>query len=236
VEAGGALVATHLTSVASESGRLCDDFQLAELFGARLKSPEPIEAPDLYLRDPSGAELIPQDPQIVDFTRSETARLLAENFDRGRQVRLGPAIVTRKYGKGVVIYIGSGLEAVYEETRIGAFRRYFGSLIDPLLAAGRPYKIDYRPGIIPHMAASEHTLLLHLLANVGNKWKKTNAREEYTPVAGVKVWIRIPKGRDPKSVSLLRAGTPCRWTLKDGGVETVVPQILVHEAVRVELA
>jgi hypothetical protein len=69
VTAGGALIATHLTSVADEHGRMRPNFGLADLFGAKFAYIEPVEIPDLYLKLPSG-ELIPQDPQVLRFTNT----------------------------------------------------------------------------------------------------------------------------------------------------------------------
>ena len=97
-----------------------------------------MEIPDLYLKLPDGEE-IPQDPQVMRF-RDTAAEVLAETIDRGHRANLGPAIVRRKTaGKGSVIYIGSSLEAVYEETRMKRLRTYFGSLVDPVArgAGGR---------------------------------------------------------------------------------------------------
>ena len=95
-----------------------------------LHSAEPIEIPDLYLKLPGGEE-IPQDPQVLRFTNTGGGAVLAETIDRGHRANLGPAIVRRDVGKGQVIYIGSGLEAVYAETRMKRLRAYLGSLIDP---------------------------------------------------------------------------------------------------------
>src|SRR5207248_181707 len=54
VRRGGMLLATHLTSVADEYGRVRKNYGLAEVFGADLIEPEPVEIPDLYLRLSSG--------------------------------------------------------------------------------------------------------------------------------------------------------------------------------------
>src|SRR5205814_2092936 len=110
------------------------------------------------------------DPQVVRFR--STAEVLAETVDRGHRANLGPA-VTRN---GRVIYIGSGLEAVYSETRMKRLRAYLGSLIDPILSAHRTYEMEPRSGVTPHLAATADTILLHLLADSGNKTKKLRIR------------------------------------------------------------
>lgn len=234
VHNGGILVATHLTSVADESGRMRANFGLADLFGATFTSPEPVEIPDLYLRLPGGEE-IPQDPQVLRFTNSGGGAVLAETIDRGHRANLGPAIVRRPAGKGQVLYIGSGLEAVYAETRMKRLRAYFGSLIEPLMKEHRTYQVEWRSGVLPHFTASRDTLLLHLLADTGDKFKKLRAREEFLPVENVKVRVRIPHNRTVQSVSLLRAGDTLSAVPREGWIEVIVPRVLIHEAVRVDL-
>jgi hypothetical protein len=236
VEDGGALVATHLTSVADEYGRTRSNYGLAELLGATWKSPEPVEIPDLYLRILSSGKLIPQDPQAMSFEAAHGTEVIGETYDRGHRRTLGPAVVTRRHGKGRVTYIGSGLEAIYEETLMEPLRAYFASLLDPILGEFRTYEVEFRLGLMPQFAASRDTLLLHLLADTGNVWKELPAREQFLPVTNIRVRVRVPQGRDVKSVSLLRTEQSPKWAVRDGWVELTVPRVLIHEVVRVELA
>jgi hypothetical protein len=229
VASGGTLIATHLTSVADEYGRMRPNFGLADLTGATFLSNDPLEIPDLYLKLPTGEE-IPQDPQVVRF--KTTGEVLAETIDRGHREKLGPA-VTRK---GRAIYIGSGLEAVYAETRMKRLRAYLGSLIDPVLAPHRTYEFPFRSGVTPHLTAAPDTLLLHLIADVGNKTKKLRIREEFEPVEDLAARIRIPAGRRVRSVSLLRSGDKQAATAKGEWIEVSIPRVLIHDAVRVDLA
>jgi hypothetical protein len=236
VEDGGTLIATHLTSVADEYGRIRKNFGLAEVLGVNFKSPEPAEAPDLYVRVLTSGLHLPQDPQVMLFEASASATVLAVTYDRGNLRTLGPAVVSHTYGKGKTIYIGSGLEAVYEETLMEPLRAYFASLLDPILADWRTYEVEARPGLLPHFRASENHLLLDLLANTGDKSKKSFVREHYLPVENVKVRLRLPQGRAVKVVNLLRAGEPVRWNLSNGWAELVVPRVLIAETVHVELS
>ena len=122
--------------------------------------------------------------------------MLAETVDLGHRGNLGPAIVRRTVGKGTVIYIGSGLEAIYAETRMKRLRTYLGSLIDPLLATHKTYEVEHRSGLMPQLMVSGDTIMLHLIADTGNKTKKLRIREEFLPVVDVKVRMRVPDGRD----------------------------------------
>jgi hypothetical protein len=113
-------------------------------------------------------------------------------------------------------------------------RTSFGKLFEPLLGSKRAYMVEYQPGLMPHLMASKDTILLHLLADTGNKNKHLRPREGFLPLTNVKVAMRVDK--PPKSVSLLRTGEKIAFTQKTGGIELVVPGVFVHEAVRVDLA
>lgn len=232
VRNGGRLLATHLTSVADEYGRVRKNFGLADVFGAAFLEPDPVEIPDLYVRLKSGGE-VPQDPQVLRI-KADGAEVLADTISRGHRRSLGPAIVQRAYGTGAVIYIGSSLEAIYEETRMKDLRTFFDTLVSPWLAAGRTYDVEYRSGVLPHLMASESVALLHLLANTGNKHKHLRAREEYLPVADVNARIRVPPGRSVRSVSLMRAQQDLPVKVRGGWLEVIVPSLLIHEAIKVD--
>jgi hypothetical protein len=232
VTGGGRLLATHLTSVADEYGRVRSNFALADLFGADLVDSEPVEIPDLYLK-PSAGDEIPQDPQVVRI-RANGGEVLAETLDRGHRRNLGPAVVRRKVGKGQVIYIGSSLESIYEETRMKVLREWFGSLVSPWLAARQSYRIPFTSGLLPHFVSSRDTIVLHLLADTGNKNKHLRTREEFLPIAQIPVRVRIPEGRTARSATLLRSGLSLPFSARDGWLELTVPHVLIHEAVRVD--
>ena len=236
VAQGGTLVATHLTSVADEYGRMRRNYGLAELFGATLKAAEPVETSEVYLRILSSGKLIPQDPHVMSFQAASGAEVIAETYARRLRRTFGPAVVTRRHENGQVIYIGSGLEAVYEETLMEPLRTYFAGLLDPILENSRTYEVEFRQGLMPQFAMSQNTLLLHMLANTGNISKKLLVREQFLPVTDVKVRVRVPQGRQVKSVSLLRAGQNPKWVLRQDWVELTVPRVLIHEAVQVELS
>jgi hypothetical protein len=235
VEDGGTLVATHLTSVADELGRPRSNYGLADLLGASFDSPEPVEIPDLYLRILPSRRLLLQDPQVMTFHAAPGAEVLAETYDRGHRRTLGPAIISRGHGKGRVIYIGSGLEAIYQETLNQDLRAHFHALLDPILGAARTYDVDYRPGLSTQLVSSPDVLLLHMFANTGNICKKLLVQESYLPVASVRARLRIPQGRTVKSVSLLWSGAIPASKVTNGWVEVTIPQVHPYELVRVDL-
>jgi hypothetical protein len=221
--------------VADETGRPRGNYRLADLLGATLGSAEPVEIPDLYLRLLPSRQLMIQDPQVMLFQAAPGADVLAETYDRGHRRRLGPAIISRRHGNGRVIYIGSGLEAIYQETLNESVRAYFHTLLDPILAATRTYDLEYRPGLSSQFASSPDVLLLHLFANTGNIWKKLLVQESFLPVENVRARLRLPAGRTAKSASLLWSGARPLWKATNGWVELTVPQVHPYELVRVDL-
>ncbi|MFZ0743532.1 MAG: beta-galactosidase trimerization domain-containing protein [Terracidiphilus sp.] len=232
VESGGTLVSTHLTSVADETGRVRSNFGLADVFGATFDDAEPIEYPDLYLK-PAQGDLIPQDPQVVRM-HATGGTVEATTWDRGNHRDLGPAVVTHRVGKGMSIYIGSGLEAIYEETRLEPVRKYLAGLLLPWLEAGRTYNVDHVPGVTPHYMASEKTIVLYLLADTAGVVHHQKARETFVAVENVKVRLRL-SGKI-KAVTLMRSGAAVAATRDGEWIAVAVPRLLVYEAIRVDLA
>jgi hypothetical protein len=225
VQNGGHIVATHLTSAADEFGHLRPDFALADVFGASLVDAVPYEYPDLYLK-PAGGPLLPQDLQIVKF-RATSATVVAHTFSRGQEAELGPAITSHTFGKGRVIYIGSGLEAVFYETLMEPLLGFLRSLLNPLISEIQPYQMDYVPGVIAHCMASDQRIILHIMADLGNR------HVDYCAIHDVRVRIRVP--RRARSVTLLQRGTTAPFVAENGWLEVVIPEIDVYEAVCVEL-
>lgn len=234
VNAGGVLVATHLTSTCDEFGRPRKDFGLADVFGAHYEGA--VEIPDLYLRWAGGGET-PQDSQVVKFRAENQASVIAETIERGQHSRVfGPAVVSRAFGRGWVFYIGSGLEAVYEETRIAVVRDALARLLEQPVGRWRNYRVPPRPGLMAHFTLSgKNHLLLHLLANTGNKSKKFRQREEFLPLEQVKAALRVPAGRRVAKVTLLKSGAVLDHSEENGWVEVTVPRVRIYEAIHVEL-
>lgn len=236
VTRGGTLVATSLSGLYDEYGRPQKHRPLHDLLGIAFTSDEPEERPELYLKIPGRNELIPQDPQIIHFQPAGDSTVLATTYDLARHENLGPAITRRNYGSGRVIYIGSNLEATYDETRMPVLRGLLLELLEPSLGASRRYRIPAGKGLLVQYSESPQAVLLHLIANTGNKIKKLRADECYLPVTNIPVAIRIPGEKSPMSARLLRADKPIQFAQKNGWVNLNLDSIYIHETVMLSLA
>jgi hypothetical protein len=226
VRNGGHLIATNLTSTANEFGRPRGNFALADLFGASLTDPVPYEYPDLYLKHAKGGPLIPQDPEIIKF-RATTGTVLAHTFSRGKETELGPAVTSHSFGKGQVLYIGSGLEAVFDEIKLEPLLGFLRSLLTPLIGDIQQYQLDYAPGIIAHRMVNDSHIVLYVFADLGDR------HVDYGPIHDVRVRIRVPRG--VRSVTLLRSGAMVQFAANNDWIDVVIPEINVYEAVCAEL-
>lgn len=235
VESGGALIATHLTSIADEAGRRRNGFGLADLLGIRLKAGEPVRIPDLYVRPRGGGELVPQDAQAVLF-ETAGAEVVAETVDRARDALVGPAITQRRYGRGYAIYIGSSPETAYRTDRLQALRPYFQALLAPFLEKHRTYSVNYHAGLTPHLVRSGRRIVLHLLANAGSRYNSNRAPEQFVALEQIGVRIRVPAGKRVRAVRLLCAGGELAYSVENGWAEMTIPRVRIHEAVDLELA
>lgn len=110
---------------------------------------------------------------------------------------------------------------------MGLLLSYLRSILMPLIGDIQHYQMDYVPGIIAHCMTGNQHILLHVVADLGNR------HIDFCAVRNVRVRIRSPRGA--KSVRLLRGGRIVPFDVKNGWVEVVIPDIDVYEVVSVEL-
>jgi hypothetical protein len=79
-------------------------------------------------------------------------------------------------------------------------------------------------------------LVLWVLGNVGFKDAAVGRmRQEYEPAKEVEVAIRIPEGRQAKSMRLIRAGREISMREKDGYAVGIIPTLHIAEVVHLNL-
>ena len=244
VAEGGNLIATHETSRYDQNGDPRPDFALSDLFGARLLREDVEEYTDLYLKivrphpvtqgfEPG--QLIPQDFQVLRVEVQDPDEVLATTYRMGFEEELGPALVARQCGEGKVVYIPSGLEAVYPAARFEQVRRLFEDIVRWLAGGKVPYRIAAPTGVVANLMEGPDRLLLHLLNNNGDKNKRTHCREDYVPAFDIGVEVRIPEGRVVREVRFLNSGEKPNYSVEGGWLKVKVTCLELYEGISIEL-
>lgn len=232
---GGTLIATHLSGLCDEYGRAQKHRPLHDLLGIEFTKDEPEERPELYLTSSEKGDLIPQDPQIMRFQLLEGTTALTTTYDLAHREKLGAAVTHREHGKGHALYIGSNLEAIYDESHLRVVRDFLLRLLEPYLGSSRRYRVTATEGLIEQYAESRTAIVLHLIANTGDKGKNVRASESYLPLTNVAVALRIPAGTRVSSVHLLYPNRPAAFTQDSGWIHLVISRIYIHETIVVAL-
>jgi len=215
VEAGGGLLATYDTGLYDEHGEMRKDGgALREVLGVRMTG-EPLRSqPECFYRvkeaHPALGELaagaiVQGDGRLVPTEALAGATVLAECWNLGTGEVRGPAVVLNNYGKGRAIYSSGSLETNYLYDRVkstgqmlAAMVRYLGG------AAPQPYTLKAPTGVYAVLRrATNGDLALWVLANVGFKDAAVGRmRQEYLPLSQIEIGIRIPEGKEGKTMRL----------------------------------
>ena len=249
VAAGGGLLATYDTGLYNGHGQLRKDGgALKEVLGVKIKGTALSGQPECFFRVkqshpalegfPPGA-VIEGDNQIVPVVPVGDAKILAESWNLGTGEVRGPAIVANHFGKGRTIYISGSLEANYLGDRVKSTSRLLASIVN-YLGAGtpQPFRLNAPRGVYGVLRrATNGDLALWVLANVGAKDAASGRmRQEYVPVSNVEVAIRIPEGKEARTVAFLRTGTEATsFRIEDGYVVATIPQVHIAEVVHLSL-
>jgi len=248
VREGGSLLATYDTGLCNEMGELQPGGMLRKVLGVEMKGGAPGAVPEMYYRPtvshPALGEYRPGDrlmgdTQLIPVAPVDGGRVIAECWNLGRDQVFGPAIVANELGKGRTIYIAGSLEAHYTTSRVVSLRRLLASIVrylahdaPPLFAVEAPRGVY---GVLRKTAGDDRTLWV--LANVGFKDSSDGRmRQEFVPLANVRVRILAPDNRRIKAVHLVRSGRSVPFTVEDGYVSLEIPTLHVAELVHLEMS
>jgi hypothetical protein len=249
VKQGGGLLATYDTGLYNERGELRKDGgALKEILGVEMKG-EPLESqPECYYRmkekhpalgDYEPGSIVEGDGRLVPVEATSPAKILAECWNPGTEQIRGPAIVANEYGQGRSIYISGSLEANYLYDRVPSTARLMRSII-AFLGRGlpQPFSLTAPQGVYGVLRrAPNGDLALWVLANVGFKDADAGRmRQAYMQVTDVDVAIRIPHGRQPKAMRLVRADRSLSFVEKEAYAVATLPSLHIAEIIHLALA
>jgi hypothetical protein len=248
VERGGGLLVTYDTGLYDAKGQQRQDGgALQEVLGVKMKG-GPLESqPECYYRIKEGHAALGEygagatvegDGAIVPVEVFGGAKTIAECWNLGTGEVRGPAIVVNNYGRGRTIYVSGSLEANYLYDRVESTGRLLRSMVE-YLERGAPQLFKLQAprgvyGVLRQTTGGEP--VLWLLANVGFKDAAVGRmRQEFVPVANVKISIRVPQGRQAKAMQLMRADRPIPFELEDGYAVATLPSLHIAEVLHLQL-
>jgi hypothetical protein len=248
VKAGGGLLATYDSGLFGEKGKLRQDGgALRELLGVEMQGEAPDAQTNTYYRIKQAhpalgkyklGQVVMGDASLVRVKVLPGAEVLAECIDVESQEIYGPAIVLNRYGKGQAIYVGGSLEANYVASRVTSLRRLLTSMVRYLGGdAPMPFHLEAPRGVYGILRrVPGGDLGLWLCANVGFKDAAVGRmRQEFLPVSNVEARIRVPEGKQVKSVHLARSDRSAPFTVSGGYVVVKIPTLHIAELVHVAL-
>ncbi len=248
VERGGGLLATYDSGLYDEGGRLRQDGgALREVLGVEMHGAPLPSLPESYYRiTESHAALgkygvgakVEGDGRLVAVRPRAGAKVIAECWNLGHDEVRGPAIVANDYGQGRAIYISGSLEGNYLYDRVESNRRLLSSIVQYLGGgAPQPFLLKAPGGVYGILRQSRSgEPVLWLLADVGFKDAAAGLmRQQYIPVSGIEVSLRIPPGRKAKAVNLMRANHSLPYKLEAGYAIITLPTLHIAEVIHLEL-
>jgi hypothetical protein len=261
VERGGGLVATHQTSLCDEWGARRKDLGLGSLFGVTWKGR--VEGPmhNSYVRletNPGTGKRHPLLAGLDDASRVingvyrvevEATQPLANPpltlipsypdlpmervFPRVPRTDV-PQVFLREPGRGRVVYFPWDIDRTFWEVlAVDHFKLLRNAVLwatneePPVTVAG--------PGVLDVTVWQQKDSLTVHLVNLTNPMMMKGPVRELVPVGEQKVRLRLPEGKQARTVRLLAAGKVVHAEQSGRDVTVTVPSVLDHEVVAVDV-
>ncbi len=259
VRAGGGLVATWETSLCDEKGAPRPDFGLAELFGVSFvrRVPGPVRNGYLRLEHAAapghpllagledapriihGAWLLEVKPTLafpnppVTLIPAYPDLPMEKVYVRQPKTDV-PQVYLREYGKGRVAYFPWDACRVFWEVLAPDHLKLLRNAVAWATREDPPVTVA-GPGVLDVTVWRQKDSLTVHLVNLTNPMLMKGPVRELLPVGEQRVRLRLPEGLRAKAVRLLVAGTTPTVRESPGRLELVVPSVLAHEVVAVDL-
>ena len=261
VENGGGLVATFETSLYDEWGVRRPDFGLGDLFGACFAGR--VEGPmqNSYLRiekDSSSGLCHPVLKDLEDAGRiiNGVYRVDATPLQKLPSVPLTlipsypdlpmekvyprvprtevPGVFLQEKGRGRVVYFPWDIDRTFWEVLCVDHGRLLRNAVDWASNEDRPVTVA-GPGVLDVTVWKQQSSMTVHLVNLTNPMMMKGPFREFIPVGEQRVRVRLPAGKTASKVQLLVSGQKPGSRETGGYLEVLVPSILAHEVVAIDL-
>jgi len=261
VAGGGSLVATFATSLHDEWGTPRADFGLADVLGVRYKGRilGPLRNSYLAFRGAPGEKrhailagfddaaytvntiravdaeattalgdapitLIPSYPDLP-------MEYVYERTPRGNT----PQVFLRDLGTARTVYFPMDLDRAFWEVMLEDHGRLLANAVRWAMNEDQPVTVA-GPGLLDVTIWRQSGAIIVHLVNFTNPMMMKGPIRQLTPVAAQRVRIRLASGERSAKARLLVSGKPVTPRISGGYLEVVVPEVLDHEVIAVDLA
>lgn len=254
VAQGGAIVATHETSLYDETGKKLANFGLYDLFGVSYAGNTIARQQNAYidivdrkhallegLRDAGRFIHGVQRVEIRNDQMRHAAPLMTvpsypdlpmeEVYVRAKPSGI-PAVMCRLHGKGRVVYFPWDIDRTFWEVLSPDHGRLLANAVQWASAGPQPCTVE-GPGLIDLAVWKQKASVTVHLVNLTNPYAMKGPFREIIPVASQK--IRFQCAAPPKLAKFLVAGTEARFTHREGWLEVDTPPIALHEVLALDL-
>lgn len=260
VNNGGSLVATYETSICDEWGVRRKDFGLADLFGVSWKGRTEGPMQNSYLRlehdTAHGHPLLKgleDAPRIVNGVwrlevepREKFAQMpltLIPSYPDLPMEKVYPRVektdtaevFMRESGKGRVLYFPWDIDRTFWEVLSVDHFKLLRNAVEWATNEEPPVSVS-GVGVLDVTAWRQKNSLTVHLVNLTNPMMMKGPLRELIPVSEQQVRLQLPNGAKVSRVHLLAADKKPQFTQRGRELHVVVPSILDHEVVAVDLA
>jgi hypothetical protein len=261
VRRGGSIVATHETSLYDEWGVRRPNFGLSDLFGVSFKGR--LEGPmhNSYLRleinsktgkyhpllagledarriingvwrvDVEAVEKFPDPP--LTLIPSYPDLPMEKVYPRVPKTNF-PEVYLRELGKSRIVYFPWDIDRTFWEVLCVDHGRLLRNAVQ--WAANEDPQITVTgPGVLDVTVWRQKTSMTIHLVNLSNPMMMKGPFRELIPLPDQRVRVRLPDGYRAKRAHLLVKGKPAVFSEGVGYISLVVPSILDHEVVAIDL-
>jgi len=260
VRDGGSLIATLETSLYDAQGARRADFGLGDLFGARAGGQLQGPMRNSYLRLEGDAargrhpllagldgtqriingvwrvEVTPTEPStaspltLIPSYPDLPMEMVYPRVERTDQ----PQVFLREIGRGRVVYFPWDIDRVFWEVMSVDHGTLLANAVEWAANEERPVSVS-GPGLIDvTIWRQKQSLTVHLV-NLTNPMMMKGPMRELLPLPEQRVRIKLPDGARPGKVQLLVANQAPRVEATPGYLTVIVPAVVDHEVVAIDL-
>jgi type 1 glutamine amidotransferase len=255
VEKGGAIVATHETSLCDEWGKPRANFGLADLFGCdyagrtdqrvqnvyiTVRGPHPLtQGFDDTPRIMGGTKLVhvrPRDQAMAPLTLVPSyPDLPMERVFATQWQTETPMVFARNFGKGRVVYFPFDLDRCFWEVSNRDHLALLRNAVAWAAGGAQPLTVS-GPGMVDISYWRQKDSVTAHLVNLTNPMAMKGYMRELIPMGPYTVSLELPPGRAAKTVKLLESGKDAVTRTENQRLVVEVPMVMAHEVIAVDLA